>query len=74
MIHIDGAHSSDEKMHDLKLTLGRCDVVIVDDYDFIPAVREAADEFVNEQRKYILNTHYIPSCRGTLIIEYKNAY
>jgi hypothetical protein len=74
MVHIDGSHLGEHKLYDLKLTLGRSDVVIVDDYDFIPAIKEVTDEFVEKYKKYILNTNYIKSFRGTLVIEYKNAY
>jgi len=74
MIHIDGSHIAHEKLHDLKLTIGRCNVVIVDDYDFIPNVKQITDEFVEENKQYILNTNHIKSFRGTLVIEYKNAY
>ena len=74
MIHIDGSHIAHEKLHDLKLTIGRCNVVIVDDYDFIPSVKQITDEFVEENKQYILNTNHIKSFRGTLVIEYKNAY
>ena len=74
MIHIDGGHLEHEKLHDLKLTLGRCGVVIVDDYDFIDAVKEVTDKFVDDHSNYILNTNHVKSFRGTLIIEYKNGY
>ena len=74
MIHIDGGHLAHEKLHDLKLTLGRCGVVIVDDYDFIDAVKEVTDKFVDDHSNYILNTNHVKSFRGTLIIEYKNGY
>ena len=47
---------------------------IVDDYDFIPHVKQATDEFIAKNKKYILNTNHISSFRGTMIIEYKNAY
>ena len=72
LIHIDGSHIYQDKLHDLQLTLGRCNVVVVDDYDFIPNNKKATDEFINTNRDYILNINHVKSFRGTMIIEYKN--
>tara|TARA_B100000902_G_C27280337_1_gene901366 strand:- start:295 stop:984 length:690 start_codon:yes stop_codon:yes gene_type:complete len=74
LIHIDGSHVYEVKLHDLQLTLGRCNVVVVDDYDFIPNIKLATDEFIGLNKEYILNTTHIKSYRGTMIIEYKSAY
>jgi len=70
MIHIDGAHPATEKSHDLNLTINRCSVVVIDDYDFVPTTKQVVDEFVKRNKKVIQNTIYIPSFRGTYIIEY----
>ncbi len=70
MIHIDGAHPAKEKQHDLYLTVGRCDVVVIDDYDFVPTTKQVVDEFVKRNKNVIQNTIYIPSFRGTYVIEY----
>tara|TARA_Y100000592_G_C5381204_1_gene273497 strand:- start:56 stop:745 length:690 start_codon:yes stop_codon:yes gene_type:complete len=74
LIHIDGSHIYEDKVHDLKLTLGRCNVVVIDDYDFIDDTKKAVDEFIDLNRKYILNVTHVKSFRGTMVIEYKNAY
>ena len=74
LIHIDGSHYYEDKLHDLQLTLGRCNVVVVDDYDFIESNKRAVDEFIDLNKKYILNINHVKSFRGTMIIEYKNFY
>jgi len=74
LIHIDGSHLYQDKLHDLQLTLGRCNVVVVDDYDFIESNKRAVDEFIDLNKKYILNINHVKSFRGTMIIEYKNFY
>ena len=74
LIHIDGSHLYQDKLHDLQLTLGRCNVVVVDDYDFIPNIKLATDEFIRLNEEYILNTTHVKSFRGTMLIEYKSAY
>ena len=74
LIHIDGSHYYEDKLHDLQLTLGRCNVVVVDDYDFIESNRRAVDEFIDFNKHCILNINHVKSFRGTMIIEYKNFY
>jgi|TARA_Y100000361_G_scaffold80603_1_gene71265 hypothetical protein len=71
LIHIDGSHIGEHKLHDLNLTLGKCYVVVVDDYDFIDDVKTITNHFVETYSHLIRQTHYIDSHRGTLLIEYK---
>lgn len=72
LIHIDGDHSYEGKMHDLKLITGYCKYLIVDDYNYLPEVRKACLDYLSEyQDKYILKTEIINSYRGTLFIEFK---
>jgi predicted O-methyltransferase YrrM len=69
MVHIDGDHSYGGAMHDMlmALTLG-ARYLVVDDYDFIPAVRAACDHLVGVRG---LRAHYVGDggYRGNLVIE-----
>lgn len=71
IIHIDGDHSYDGKMHDLNLTIDKCRVVIVDDYHFIEWIGRACNSFAEKHKDKIQETIVIDSFRGTFIIIYK---
>jgi len=71
LIHIDGNHTYEGKVHDLRLTLGKSKVVVVDDYNFLPHVKQAVDFFVKENQDKIEKTDLIESFRGTFLIVYK---
>lgn len=71
LISIDGDHSVQGTLHDLRLSLGKCKVVITDDYDFLGSVKEAVDKFLEENIDAIAEWCYIPSYRGTIVIVYK---
>lgn len=71
LIHIDGDHSYDGKMHDLNLTRGTCKVLIIDDYNHIGEVKSATNKFIEENSKIISKHFCISSMRGTYIIEYE---
>jgi hypothetical protein len=46
LAHIDGDHSFDGCLSDLRLLAGRATWLLVDDYRLIGAVREAVDQFL----------------------------
>jgi predicted O-methyltransferase YrrM len=68
MIHVDGDHSFTGALHDICLSLdARARYVVVDDYDFLPAVRQAADYVVAARG---LESWYVDDggYRGNLVI------
>jgi predicted O-methyltransferase YrrM len=72
MIHIDGDHSYDGKLQDLKLTIGACKVVIIDDYLQFSEVNRSTNTFISYNKDIIENTYVLDNhIRGTMIIEYK---
>lgn len=70
LVHIDGDHTYIGKVHDLNLVKTHCKYCIIDDYDFIETVRKATDDFINDNSSIIKNKLYIPSFRGTMILEF----
>ena len=71
LINIDGCHDRNCKIHDLKLAMNQSKYVILDDYDYIPQVREATDFFLKEYRYRIDWNEYLPTFRGTQLIKFK---
>lgn len=78
LIYIDGCHDYDCKMHDLRLTVGKCKYVYLDDYDYLVDVRRATDDFMREvgtdgwgKSSIIEWAAYLPTFRGSWIIKYK---
>lgn len=71
IISIDGCHDYDCKVHDLKLCIGKCDYVILDDYDYHNDVRASTDYFLEEYKEHIEWNEYIPTFRGSQLIKYK---
>lgn len=70
LIHIDGDHSYYGKVHDLMLAwMSGAKVIVVDDYDFLRSVREATDHFLKLIDPEKFRTAYLPSHRGTRVIE-----
>lgn len=67
LAHVDGDHGWAGAKHDIELCLnGGAAYVVVDDYWYVPAVRAAADDVVEERR---LACAYVPDImRGNLII------
>lgn len=51
LAHIDGDHSYDGALRDIRLCSHFADAMLVDDYDFIPPVRHAANEFAVHEAK-----------------------
>jgi hypothetical protein len=79
LINIDGCHDYDCKMHDLRLTVGKCKYVIIDDYDYLSEVKRAIIDFIDEvgeswgKTSKIEWATYIPTFRGSMLIKYKEA-
>jgi hypothetical protein len=71
LVSIDGCHDYDCKIHDLKLCIGKCKYVILDDYDYHSNVRNSVDFFLKEYSEYIEWNEYIPTFRGSQLIKYK---
>ena len=72
LISIDGCHDYDCKVHDLKLCIGKCNYVILDDYDYHSDVRNSTDFFLHRYADHIEWSEYIPTFRGSMLIKYKN--
>lgn len=72
IISIDGCHDYDCKVHDLKLCIGKCDYVILDDYDYHADVRRSTDYFLKEYAQHIEWNEYIPTFRGSQLIKFKS--
>ena len=72
LISIDGCHDYDCKVHDLKLCIGKCNYVILDDYDYHSDVRNSTDFFLGTHSEYIEWDEYIPTFRGSKLIKFKN--
>lgn len=70
LINIDACHDYDCKIHDLKLAMRNCRWVIIDDYDYHSDVRRAVDYFTDNFSKNIKQQFYIPTFRGTKMIEF----
>jgi hypothetical protein len=45
-------------------------IILIDDYDMIPDVKKAVDNFVKEYGKILKNTYYTKSSRGEYILEF----
>lgn len=71
LVSIDGCHDYECKIHDLKLCIGSCHYVILDDYDYHADVRNATDFFLKEYAEHIEWNAYIPTFRGSQLIKYK---
>lgn len=71
LVNIDGCHDYDCKIHDLKLCIGSCDYVILDDYDYHKDVRMATDTFLRDYKNELEWNLYIPTFRGSQLIKFK---
>lgn len=71
LVHIDGDHSRNGKLHDLELIKHNCRYCIIDDYDSMEIVRDVVNEFIYNNSDMIKDSLYINSCRGTMILEFK---
>jgi len=72
LISIDGCHDYDCKVRDLKLCIGKCNYVILDDYDYHSDVRNSTDFFLGTHSEYIEWDEYLPTFRGSKLIKFKN--
>ena len=69
LAHVDGDHSYAGALHDIRLCSHFADAMIIDDYDFIPTVRHAANEFaVHEAHSW--GWKHVPDggYRGNLVL------
>ena len=80
LITIDACHDYDCKMRDLRLTIGKCTYVVIDDVDYLVDVRKATNDFLKEvgsdgwgKKSQIEWAAYLPTFRGTCLIKYKDA-
>ena len=71
LISIDGCHDYDCKAHDLKICIGKCNYVILDDYDYHQDVRNSTDFFLKEYAEHIEWNEYLPTFRGSQLIKFK---
>ena len=71
LVSIDGCHDYDCKIHDLKLCIGNCDYVILDDYDYHNDVRRSTDAFLETYRDFVEWNEYLPTFRGSQLIKFK---
>lgn len=71
LVSIDGCHDYECKIHDLKLCIGKCKYVILDDYDYHSDVRKSVDDFLKDYSQYIEWSEYIPTFRGSQLIKFK---
>jgi hypothetical protein len=71
LISIDGCHDYDCKVRDLKLCIGKCNYVILDDYDYHSDVRHSTDFFLGTHSEYIEWDEYLPTFRGSKLIKFK---
>lgn len=71
LISIDGCHDFGCKIHDLKLCIGKCDYVILDDYDYHDSVRCATNSFLEQNAEHIEWSAYLPTFRGSQLIKFK---
>jgi hypothetical protein len=51
LAHIDGDHTLEGTLHDINLCAPFCRYLIVDDYDFIPKVKQAVNEWIVDKGK-----------------------
>ena len=73
LIHIDGDHSIEGKLHDLEITKNKCKVVIIDDYALHSNVRQGVDIFLNNNQNSFKNVYFVNSrnlINNHCIIEY----
>jgi FkbM family methyltransferase len=71
LVNIDGCHDYTCKIHDLKLAIKKSKWILIDDYDYHSEVRRAVDDFIKEFEHSIKQHIYIPTFRGTKLIEVK---
>jgi len=68
--HVDGDHSVIGVQHDLDLafpTLSKNGVILVDDVDYLPKVKEGVDSWLKKMKGKV-TTKYVKSYRGELLI------
>jgi hypothetical protein len=71
LFHVDGNHSFEGAMHDMRIawpTVKSGGVMLVDDYDYIVAVKMAVDQFIRERIAEIQYHEHLKTYRGDVII------
>ena len=69
--HIDGDHTTNGVMHDLDICYACMNpggVLLIDDYDYIPEVKEGVDRWIIAHENQI-KWEYVKSLRGEIIIQ-----
>jgi hypothetical protein len=69
LISIDGCHDYGCKIHDLNLCLGKCNYIILDDYDYHTDVRNSVNDWMRHNINSIEWGLYIPTFRGSILIK-----
>ena len=72
LISIDGCHDYACKLHDLDLCIGKCNYIILDDYDYHTDVRNSVNDWMRSNITEIEWGLYIPTFRGSMLIKLKN--
>jgi FkbM family methyltransferase len=68
LVYIDGDHTLEGCLGDLRLAERSTDTILVDNYDLIPSVREACERFAAESPGF--ETRYIPNgLTGMLLLQ-----
>lgn len=71
-IHVDAGHSYVDAYRDLGLAIQAClpgAFILVDDYDSLPSVKSATDDFVRHNEEKIDSVIYFQSLKGELLIK-----
>jgi FkbM family methyltransferase len=69
--HVDGDHTTEGALHDMGLAwkaIRAGGVMVVDDYDFLPAVRVAVDGFIEAHRGEMGLCEYRQTFRGDMVM------
>lgn len=65
LAHIDGEHSFEGCLHDLKLCTPHVRIILADDYDYVTSIRKAVDTFLQETG---FSSEYLATYRGHMLI------
>jgi len=71
LVSIDGCHDYNCKIHDLNIAAKNCRYIILDDYDYLPNVRNSVSQWMRDNVKIIDWALYIPTFRGSQLIKIK---
>jgi hypothetical protein len=78
LINIDGCHTKECKMHDLRLAVGHCKYLLIDDYAYLVDVRSAIIDWLNEvssdgwgKPSLIEWATLLPTFRGSYLVKFR---